>query len=190
MDQNETGVVCYRVDAKQGRFVVQAFSEGLLSAFGHNPTIAIRDVSGRICFRPETFAEASIELSVKADSLSVTDNISDKDRAEMERTMREEVLETARYPEVTYRSTSVSANRIFEGMYRIRMLGELSLHGVTREQPIEGQLTVSTDSIRASGECRLKQSDHKIKRVSVAGGTLKVKDEVKLSFEIVARKEA
>jgi hypothetical protein len=47
---------------------------------------------------------------------------------------------------------------------------------------------VSEDSVRAEGESRLKQGDYQIKKVSVAGGTLRVKDEVKMTFLMVAEK--
>jgi hypothetical protein len=43
--------------------------------------------------------------------------------------------------------------------------------------------------LRASGEFLLSQSSYGIKPVSVAGGALKLKDELKFSFEIVARKQ-
>ena len=39
-----------------------------------------------------------------------------------------------------------------------------------------------------SGGFSLRQSDYNIKPVSVAGRALKLKDELKLAFEIVARK--
>jgi hypothetical protein len=40
----------------------------------------------------------------------------------------------------------------------------------------------------AHGEFSLRQTAYAIKLVSVAGGTLKLKDELKCSFDIVARK--
>jgi hypothetical protein len=43
--------------------------------------------------------------------------------------------------------------------------------------------------LRASGDFSLSQSDYAIKPVSVAGGALKVKDELKFDFEIVARRQ-
>ena len=45
------------------------------------------------------------------------------------------------------------------------------------------------EMLRASGDFTLKQSDYQIKPVSVAGGALKMKDELKFSFEMVARKK-
>jgi hypothetical protein len=43
--------------------------------------------------------------------------------------------------------------------------------------------------LRASGDFSLNQTDYGIKLVSVAGGALKLKDELKFSFEIVAWRE-
>ena len=45
------------------------------------------------------------------------------------------------------------------------------------------------DMLRASGDFTLSQTDYQIKLVSVAGGALKLKNELKFSFEIVARKQ-
>jgi hypothetical protein len=42
--------------------------------------------------------------------------------------------------------------------------------------------------LKVSGTFSILQSDYEIKLVSVAGGALKVKDELKFSFQIVARK--
>jgi hypothetical protein len=42
--------------------------------------------------------------------------------------------------------------------------------------------------LRAFGEFALRQSDYGIKPPSAVGGGLKVKDEVKFTFDIVARK--
>ena len=44
------------------------------------------------------------------------------------------------------------------------------------------------DMLRANGEFTSAQSNYGIKPVSVAGGTLKLKDELKFCFDIVARK--
>jgi hypothetical protein len=60
---------------------------------------------------------------------------------------------------------------------------------VTRGQPITVRIASFGEVLRTSGEFTLRQSDYQIKPVSVAGGALKLKDEVKFSFEMVARKQ-
>jgi hypothetical protein len=43
--------------------------------------------------------------------------------------------------------------------------------------------------LRANGEFPLLQSNFNIKPVTAVGGTIKLKDELKCSFDIVAHKE-
>jgi len=178
--------VIYRVNPRKSRFTVQAFAEGLFSAFGHNPKLNARDIAGEVQFHPDNLEASSLRFSVKADSLSVSDDVSEKDRREIERMMKDEVLETSRYPEIIFQSKSVTADRIYEGFYRVKITGQLSLHGVSRDHLLDTQVRLVENGLRAEGESTLRQSDYGIKRVSVAGGTLKVKDEVKLSFLIAA----
>ena len=179
----------YKVDASESRFVVRAFAGGVLSAFGHDHTIAIRDFSGDAVVTPSSFTPASLRLTIKADSLSVTDKVSDKDRNEIQTTMKDSVLETGKYPDITFKSTEVSADKTGEGRYRVRMSGDVTLHGVTRQVAINATVDFSAGALRAKGEFPVKQTDYKITPVSAAGGTVKVRDELKLSFDIVAKQQ-
>ena len=180
--------ISYRVIQRESRLTVQAFAEGLLSSFGHNPKLNARGFSGEVTFDPEQPESASLQFSVVADSLSVVDDVNEKDRHEIERVMKDEVLEPSRFSEIVFRSRSVTADRIYEGFYRVRISGELTLHGVTREHLVDTQVRLIENGLRAEGEATLRQSDFRIKRVSVAGGTLRVKDEVKISYLIAAEK--
>jgi polyisoprenoid-binding protein YceI len=188
MAETEAGVVRYQIDASRSRFIVRAFATGLLSAFAHNPTIAIHDFTGVAEFVPDTLERASLELRIKAISLEVVDNVSDKDRREIERQMREEVLEVDRYPEIVFESSDISTEKIMTGQYRAVINGRLNLHGVTRDCRISAQVIVSPDTLRANGEFPLRQGDFNIKKVTAVGGTIKLKDEMKASFDIVAHK--
>lgn len=178
----------YEIKPRDSRLTVQAFAEGLFSSFGHNPKLTTREFGGTVSFIRDHPEQSALEFFVKADSLKVTDDVSEKDRREIETMMKEEVLETSRFSDIMFRSKSVSADRIYEGFYRIKITGELTLHGVTRDHLIDTQVRVIEDGLRAEGESTLRQSDFGIRKVSVAGGTLKVKDEVKLTFLIVAGK--
>lgn len=179
-------VSSYRIDARPSRFTVQVTAAGLLSAFGHNPVIAIRNFSGEARFQPDTLESASLRVVVQAASLEVSGDVSDKDRREIERTMQERVLESATYPEIVFQSSTVKVNLGGPGQYRVEAVGRLSLHGVTREHVVSARVTVGPDKLRASGEFSLHQTDYGIELVSVAGGALKVKDELKCSFDILA----
>lgn len=180
----------YRLDAGQSRFTVQAFAGGLLAGFGHNPLIGIRDFSGEAGFAPGSLENAWLRLTINAASLTVLDDIKPKDREQIEQTMFDEVLAVARHPEIVFQSTSVTATRVAEGRYKARIIGDLTLHGVTRSGLwIAAQLTLDEDRLRARGDFTLKQTDYGIKPVSVAGGALKLKDELKFSFELAGSRE-
>jgi len=183
------GVVHYRPDAGQSRFTVQAFAEGMLSSFGHNPVIAIREFGGEVEFVPGTLEGARVRLTINADSLAVADDVKEKDRLEIERMMRHDALEVSKYPEIVFESTSVTASRIKEGFYRVRVIGNLTLHGVTQPNLwIQAEVTFRDDTLRAQGEFSLKQTDYKMKPVTAVGGMLKVKNELKFKFDILASK--
>lgn len=176
----------YRVEASQSRFIVHAYVGGLLSFAGHNHTIAIRDFTGEAQLTYGTVEPASLQLRIQADSLAVADKVSESDRQKIQGTMRDEVLETAKYPEIVFNSTNVTATKIDEGKYQARISGDLTLHGVTRNVMINAQLEFGENNLRARGDFPLRQANYNIKPVSVAGGTIKVKDELKFSFDIVA----
>jgi polyisoprenoid-binding protein YceI len=186
MDEPE--IVRYRIDPSRSRFTVRAFAGGMLSAFAHNPTFAIRGFTGEIEFVPDGIERASLRLQIKADSLELQDDVSAKDQQEIERMMREDVLETSRYPEITFETASVSGAKLGDTQYRLKIVGKLSLHGVTNACTMDAQAWVMPDTLRAQGEFPLRQTDYRIKLVSAAGGTIKVKDELKFSFDIVANK--
>src|SRR5947207_4625470 len=181
--------VQYILDSRASQFTVQVFSGGLFSAFGHNPTIAIREFSGELQVNLDEPERSSLKLTVNPSALVVKDDISDKDRREIERVMRDEILETERFPEIVYECSNVSANKAGESQYTVTLNGELSMHGVSREQIVTARAVFTGDSLRAFGTFSLRQTDYELKLASVAGGALKVKDELKGSFNILARKK-
>ena len=178
--------VRYKIDPAQSRFTVKAFAGGFLSAFAHDHTIAIREFAGDTDFTYGTVEPASLQMTIKADSLAITDKVSDKDRQKIESTMRDEVLEVSKHPEITFKSSNVSAAKTGDAQYQARITGEITLRGVTRPLTIAARLEFSDKAMRAQGGFNLKQSSFGIKPVSVAGGTIKVKDELKFTFDIAA----
>ena len=177
------------IDGRSSRFTVRAVAAGMLSAMGHNPTIGIRDFSGELKFSPEQLNAGAFRLAIRSSSLAVQDDISDRDRREMERLMNEEVLESAKFPEILYESAQISVSTMGDALYSAQMNGELTLHGIKRSVPITARVAMMGSMLRASGNFALRQSDYGIKPVTVAGGALKLKDELKFSFEVVARKQ-
>jgi|SwirhisoilCB1_FD_contig_51_3531294_length_1261_multi_2_in_0_out_0_2 polyisoprenoid-binding protein YceI len=167
------------------RLTVRGFAGGLLAGFGHNPVLAIREFSGEAHFEPDAIEQSSFCLKIQAASLEVQNDASEKDRSEMKRVMDQEVLEIARYPEIIIDSLAVSGAKVGNG-WRLVIDANLTLHGTTRRQQIPAQVWVNGDQLRADGECSVRQTDYGIKLASVAGGALKLKDELKFTYDIVA----
>jgi polyisoprenoid-binding protein YceI len=176
-------------DAKRSKFTVQAFATGFLSAMGHNPTIAIRNFNGEVEFAPDELEASALRLAIQSALLSVQDDINDKDRREIERVMKTEVLEVEKYPEITYEASSITVGRLDAAFYMANLNGNLSFHGVTRKQSLTVRIAALGASLRASSRFSLNQSDYNIKPVSVAGGALKLKDELRFAFDVLAQNQ-
>ena len=184
---NPPDVRKYHIDAGQSTFMVHAFVGGLFSSFGHNHNITVKNMSGETDFTDGTVAPASLRMKVEANSLAVTDKVSDKDRQTIEQEMRDHVLETGKYPEITFNSTKIEATKNSDTEYQAKIWGDLTLHGVTHNIPLNAQLTFNYKTLRARGEFSLKMSDYGIKAPSVAGGTITVKDTLKFNFNIFSQ---
>jgi polyisoprenoid-binding protein YceI len=180
--------VRYAIDQKASRFTARAFAGGMLSALGHSPTFAVREFRGEAEFDDQ--GGGALDLTIRSDSLELVDDVPQRDRWDIIRVMNEELLETARFPEITYRcpAQNVSTKAHGGGRYDVTLNGTLTLHGVSRTQPVLAHLMAADGSIRAYGQIVIKQPAYGMKQVTAAGSMLSVKDDVKLAFDIVARK--
>ncbi len=179
----------YAVDAFKSHVTVHTSSSGLLKALGHDHKIVVQRLSGEVFAHPDDLARSRLFFEVDAQSLAVVDDESDDDRVVIEREMNGKVLETARYPRITFTSRAVEARRTSPDVYELSIQGHLSLHGVSREVELPARVEIHADALRAVGSLRLRQSDYRIRPTSAAGGTIKVDDTVSLEFDITARVE-
>src|SRR5271170_4793465 len=175
------------IDTIASRFTVQAFAAGLLSSFGHNPRIGIRDFDGDMQFVPDTFEKALVRVTVRTNAMDVLDEMKNDDRKKLEELMYGEVLDVQRFPTASYESKQITVQKLSDDLLVAHVSGELSFHGVTQSLSFDARVTRMGTMLRISGEFPLRQSDYGIKPVSFAGGALRLKDEVKFNFELVTR---
>jgi polyisoprenoid-binding protein YceI len=185
----QSPTVRYLLEPAQSRFTVQAFATGWLSSLGHSPTFSIREFAGELRFNPEAAADSALSLTVRSNSLSLVDSVSAKDREQIEAQMRTEVLETASYPDIVFQSTEMAFDKVADNWYRLRLQGELRLHGVQKPLSLDVQLKMAEAEARLSGQCGLLLSAYRIKQVSALAGMIKLKDELKFAFDIAGRKQ-
>ena len=164
------------VDAGRSSITVKVDKTGLFSAFAHNHTIQAPIASGKLDTEKRTAT-----LTFNAKEMKVLDEgVKDSERADIDQTMKsDKVLDVQRFPEIRFVSTTITAQD--GGRFQVR--GDLTLHGTTR--PVEFPLSFAKD--RYSGSVKIKQTDFGITPVTIAGGTVKVKDVIELVFEIVPK---
>lgn len=179
----------YTIVPSESSFRVFVGKTGLFSALAHDHEIGVKSFSGRIAV-PESGAGAgSLEMEVDATSLEVLDTKpSEKDKKKIFNSMHNEVIESAKHPKITFKSVSVSdVKQTGNDAYSFVVNGDLTLRGVTRRIAVPVAATVTPQQLRGAGKYTLKQTDFGIKPYSAAGGAIKVKDEVVLNFDIVAK---
>jgi polyisoprenoid-binding protein YceI len=87
------------------------------------------------------------------------------------------VLDSEQFPDISFHSTRVEKT----GDEHWTVSGDLSLHG--RVNPVI--VNVALKDGHYLGSTTFKQREFGISPVSIAGGTVKVKDEVRIEFDIV-----
>jgi polyisoprenoid-binding protein YceI len=180
----------YRIDTAQSRFMVRVFAGGLLFFKGHDHFIAIRDFTCEAQLTPDSVSPASLELNVRADSLAETrDVFTEQQKQIINKEVRELVLETEKYPTITFKSTDVKGKLVAGGKFEARIGGDLTLHGVTRHIEIPAQVSLSGKDLRANGEFTINRGDYKVNATSALHGTIRVRDRLKFTFDIVAHQD-
>jgi polyisoprenoid-binding protein YceI len=180
----------YSVDPQQSKVEIHVGKEGTFKAFGHDHVVEAKQVSGQAQFDAQKIEQSSVRLRIPTKSITVIDpGEPEKDRKEVQATMEsDKVLDVAKFPEIAFNSSSVSAAKKTANGWELTLAGKLSLHGV--EKPVTFPLQVHTEGneLRGQGELSVLQTDYGIAPVKVGGGTVKVKDKLKITFTIVAHK--
>ena len=179
----------FRLDSGQSKFIAHALRGGLLWFKGHEHLVAAREFSGEAQLNSVSLAASSLQLSVRTDSMAETsDAFTEPQKQIINKELREIVLEPAKYPEIVFRSSSVSGKSLGSGQYDLKIKGALTLHGVTRPIVIPAKVTVTGNDLRAVGEFSIDRSDFNVKATSAFHGMVRVRDKVKFTFDIVGHK--
>ncbi len=144
------------------------------------------EFSGRIVYHPGAPAQSRLEIVVPTESLEV---LTPPDTAEIRKVteaMRTEVLHVDQYSEIRFTSTAVTPTG--DGL---RVQGELTLAGQTRDVTVDVAVEIGADTLRARGTFALKQTDFGIKPYRGGpAGTVRVADRVTLDFEAIGVAQA
>jgi polyisoprenoid-binding protein YceI len=181
--------VTYKLDPGQSKFMAHASPSGLLWFKGHTHHLAATDFSGQVELTPDTITPASLRLVVKAASLHETGaDFTEPQKQIINKELKEIVFHPDQYPDITFQSTSVTAKPKGAGQYDVKIMGNMTLHGVTHPVTIPAVVTLTGDTLRAAGEFSLDRDDYKVKATSAFHGMVRVGHDVKFEFDIVGHK--
>jgi polyisoprenoid-binding protein YceI len=154
---------------------IRVFKSGLFSGFAHNHVVIAPISQARV-----DPAALTAEIAVAVKDMKVTDpEVSEKDRAEIQSTMLgPKVLDQEKFPEIHFKSSRIEQT----SPQHYRVEGLLELHGVKHEITLQ----VTGEPSHYHGATKLKQSEFGIKPISLGGGSVKVKDELELEFDVYA----
>ena len=180
----------YQLDASKSKFIAHALAGGLLWFKGHNHLIAVREFTGEAQLTPGSITPASLVITAKTASMVETSSVfTEPQKQIINKELREIVLHPDQYPEIVFRSTSVTGKPTSSNEYDLKITGGLTLHGVTRQITIPTRLTVIGNELRAQGEFSINRSDFKVKATSAVHGLVRVRDKLKFTFDIVGHQQ-
>jgi hypothetical protein len=165
------------IDTDRSTLTVYVYKSGLFSGLADDHIIDAPIASGTMSDTPPL----SVKIDVHAADLKVRDpNLAASKRSEVQtRMLGAGVLDSQTFQMIAFESTSVEPN----GADRWNVTGRLTIHGQTRQVTF---VTTRADT-HYRGAVMLKQRDFGITPISIAGGTVKVKDELKIEFDVVTR---
>jgi len=184
----------FRVDPERTRLAVRLYREGVGSWLAHDHVVEATEVVGRVEYdaaRPEISA---IVVEVRTASLRVDEpaarrrlaldgDLSDSQRADVDKAMRApDQLDVARHPTIRFASTRVVA----EGDGRLRVTGQLTLRGVTRDVTFAATVALESGTLRGRAALTFLQSSFGYRPYSALLGAIRNKDEVTLHIDLVA----
>ncbi len=194
----EQGTEIYRIDPQTSDIRLLVYRDGVLSTFGHNHVVSLKDFTGTIHLQPK-LAQSRLELEILVDRLIVDDaavrrqegpdfaNEPSKDdiagtRANM---LSSALLNAIKFPAIKVTGTSGPVDAANSAMLDLSVL----LAGQESKLTIPATLKLEGDQLEASGEIELSHKQLGLKPFSALLGSLRVAEQMKFKYRIRARKE-
>ncbi len=194
----EPGVTIYRIDPRTSDVRLLVYRDGVLSTFGHNHVVSLKEFTGTIHLRPK-LVQSRVELEIPVDRLVVDDAAARRqegpdfasepspDDAAGTRTnmLSHALLNAAQFPAIKVTGTSGLVDD------KNSALLDLSVQIVGRDikLTIPATLKLGGDQLEASGEVEISHKQLGLKPFSALLGSLRVAENMKLKYSIRARKE-
>jgi hypothetical protein len=183
-----------RIDAAQSELRILVYRAGAMAALGHNHVIINRSLDGWVQEGARAGADA-LYLSIpvadfvvddaaarREEGTDFADEVSEEAKTGTMRNMQGPLLLDAQhYPTITLRSLEVSDA---DGALKAHMTVNVAGHESSLLVPFS--LEAAPGRLTARGSVRLRQSELGLTPFSALLGALKVQDEMRLKFTLVA----
>jgi polyisoprenoid-binding protein YceI len=130
-------------------------------------------MSGEVAVDPRDLATAKVTLSIEAGSIDTGIGMRDN------HLRSEDFFDVRKFPTITFESQRVEGSG-----RRVNIVGQLTIHGVTREIAVPVEVSVSDLALVASGELVINRRDYGIAYQSFLNP---IGDDVRVSFTFSAR---
>lgn len=193
------GPVTYTLDATKSWLYVVVYNDpsGLASRLGHDHAIKATMFTGKVVWDTANPAACVVDISFPVDTLR-PDPPGMRERAGLPadgavgegslQTIRENFLgksqlDAANYPTISYKAKTCDGTT-----GKVKVTGDLTIHGVTK--PVTVTLDVKPDptSFAAAGSFTTTVTNFGFKPFSNLGGALRNKDEIKFVIDVVGTK--
>lgn len=177
----------YTFDARMSEINIILKQDGLMGRRYPTHRVVAKSFSGKIELPPD---ETKMAVEVIAETkmlINADEAMSDFERKEFHASLRGPILEADKFPAIKFTSVSVTGLQKIADARSFTLNGDLTLHGVTKRMAFPVNVTIREGELRATGEAKLRQSDFGVKPFEKGLGLIKVGDEVKVSFSIIAK---
>ncbi|HYO04949.1 MAG TPA: YceI family protein [Mycobacterium sp.] len=170
----------WTLDASVGQLLLHTGVAGRAARLGHNLTIAMNAWEATVSWAGN--GPTAMELTVEVSSLEVlrgdggVKSLSGPEKA-LARSNALGALDAERHPTIVFQSDGIE--KTDDGY---RLTGSLDIHGTTRPRTVDLHTEDLGDSWRVSCESVVRQSEFGVKPYSLFMGSLKVADDVTISF--------
>jgi len=171
----------HAIGPSNGKLLIKTYKDGMGAKLAHNLVLTANQWSGTLNVDADNPSASSAALSIDARSIDIVEanggmkGLSDKDRKDIGKNINDKVLQTSKFPELTFQSTSVSGA---EPTYNIA--GDMTITGSTR--PVNVVLNVTGTDVVATTS--ISQKDFGIKPFSAMLGAIKLRDDVEFELHL------
>jgi polyisoprenoid-binding protein YceI len=142
----------------------------------HDWDVISNNFNGKIQLKDISTGEIeSLNVTITAETLKSGKNAMDK------KTYK--ALQTDEYKTIVFKMTEIkSIKKINESTFEIKLIGALTISGVTKKVPIDFLLSKVNDAVNVTGTYAMKMTDFNIEPPTALFGTITTGDAISIKF--------